>query len=476
MTTQTLIHPVILSGGSGTRLWPLSRALYPKQLMPLVGESSLLQDTLLRVAEGDRFAAPVLICNDEHRFLVGEQLRTKDISARQILLEPIGRNTAPAACVAALQLAESQPEACLLLLPSDHHIADTAGFQRAVDTAAKAAAEGWLVTFGIAPDRPETGYGYIQQGEALAPLEGCHQVARFVEKPDLKTAQGYLDAGGYAWNSGMFLFRADRLLEEMERLQPDIVAAARDALEKSEQDLDFRRLDHEAFAAAPSISIDYAVMEKTERAAVVPVDIGWTDVGSWDALWQISDRDDAGTHHQGDVIAVDCRDSYLRSEHRLVAAVGVEDLVVIETADAVLVCPRDRAQDIRQVVDKLKTDDRSEHLHHTRVYRPWGSYQGIDASEGFQAKRLIINPGASISLQRHRHRAEHWVVVRGIAEVTRDDEIFTLEVNQSTYIPLGAMHRLRNPGKEPLHIVEVQSGDYLGEDDIERFEDNYGRS
>jgi mannose-1-phosphate guanylyltransferase/mannose-6-phosphate isomerase len=469
------IHPVILSGGAGTRLWPRSRALYPKQLLPLVGDTSLLRQTVARVADPAGFLPPLIVCNHEHRFLVAEHLRAQNVAADEILLEPAARNTAPAACTAALLLAGRDPEALMLLLPSDHHIADRAAFRAAVERAAMAAGEGWLVTFGITPDRAETGYGYIRRGEPLDGLEACHRVERFVEKPDRKTAESYLASGDYAWNSGMFLFAAGRLVEEMTRLEPATVEACRAALAGAARDLDFLRLDAAAFAAARAASIDTAVMERTERAAVVPVDIGWTDVGSWDSLWQVTK---AGADHNalsGDVIAVDCSESYLHSEARLLAVVGAENLVVVVTKDAVLVCPRDRAQDVREVVERLKAAGRGEHELHTKVYRPWGSYEGIDAADGFQAKRLIIEPGAGISLQRHKHRAEHWVVVRGSAEVTRGEEVFRLETNQSTYIPKGTLHRLKNPGEAPLHIIEVQSGDYLGEDDIERFEDSYGR-
>ena len=474
MATTGKIHPVILSGGAGTRLWPLSRALYPKQFMSMVGETSLLQQTAARVADPARFAPPLVVSNNEHRFLVAEQFRGQGISTDEILLEPVARNTAPAACVAAIRLAERDPDDLMLLLPSDHYIVDRDGFLDAVAQAAVAAAEGWLVTFGVPPERPETGYGYIRRGEALA-VRGCHRVARFVEKPDLETAKGYLAGGEYLWNSGMFLFAASRLLDEMARLQPDVLDACRGALDKATADLDFLRLDAAAFGAAPAASIDYAVMEKTDRAAVVPVEIGWTDVGSWDALWQVSATDATGNAQEGDTIVVDSRNTYLRSEGPLVAALGVENLIVVATADVVLVCPLDRAQDIRALVDRVAAAGRDEHRVHTKVYRPWGSYQGIDAGQGFQAKRLTIKPGASISLQRHRHRAEHWVVVQGIAEVTREGEVFTLCANQSTYIPPGSKHRLKNAGREALHIVEVQSGDYLGEDDIERFEDLYGR-
>ena len=470
------ITPVILCGGAGTRLWPLSRQAFPKQLMALAGPNSLLQETAGRVSDAQAFGPPLILCNADHRFQIAEQIAQGGVPARRIVLEPAARNTAPAACIGALTLAEDDPEALLILLPSDHFIADREGFLKAVQRAAAAAAEGWLVTFGVKPQQPETGYGYIRRGDALSGLPDSNAVARFVEKPDLPTAEGYLASGDYLWNSGMFVFRADRFIEEMERFQPAILAACRGALEAAEEDQDFLRLDGAAFATSPSISIDYAVMEKTDRAAVVPVDIGWSDVGSWKSLWNIAERDADGNALRGDVIAVDSRNSYLRSEDRLIATVGVDDLIVIATTDAVLVCSRDRAEDIKSVVEALKAGERSEHVHHPRVYRPWGSYESIDTDDGFQAKRLIIKPGASISLQRHRHRSEHWVVVRGTAEVTRDDEIFTLGVNESTYIPVEAIHRLRNPGSEPLHIVEVQCGGYLGEDDIERFEDIYGRT
>ena len=476
MVTDRQITPVILCGGAGTRLWPLSRQAFPKQLMALTGRNSLLQETAERVSDGQAFGGPLILCNADHRFQIAEQFARSGVAARRIVLEPAARNTAPAACIAALTLAGDAPETVLILLPSDHFIADRAGFRAAARKAAAAADAGWLVTFGVAPQRPETGYGYIRRGDGLDGLPDSHAVASFVEKPDRPTAEGYLASGDYLWNSGMFVFRADRFLEEMERFQPEILAACRAALDAAKADQDFLRLDEAAFAASPSISIDYAVMEKTDRAAVVPVDIGWSDVGSWKSLWDIAERDGDGNALRGDVIAVDSRNNYLRSEDRLIAAVGVEDLVVIATTDAVLVCPRDKAEDIKAVVEQLKAGERSEHVHHPRVYRPWGSYESIDADDGFQAKRLIINPGASISLQRHRHRAEHWVVVRGTAEVTRDEDVFTLEVDQSTYIPVQAIHRLRNPGSEPLHIVEVQCGGYLGEDDIERFEDIYGRT
>jgi mannose-1-phosphate guanylyltransferase/mannose-1-phosphate guanylyltransferase/mannose-6-phosphate isomerase len=471
---------VILSGGSGTRLWPVSRQLYPKQLLPLIGDNSMLADTALRVGDRAQFGPPTVICNEEHRFLVAEELRAASERTGQgggrILLEPTGRNTAPAAAAAAVHLAAQDPDALMLLLPSDHVISDVDAFIDAVDQAAAAAGEGWLVTFGMTPTRAETGYGYIRQAEALDGLDGCRRVAEFVEKPDRATAERYLADGGYAWNSGMFLLPVRTLLAEMERLQPDALAAARGAIERAREDLDFLRLDTDAFQAAPSISIDNAVMEHTERAAVVPAEIGWSDVGSWASLWEIAEKDGDGNAVSGDVVTQDARNCVLRSDQHLLAAIGVEDLVVVAQDDAVLVVPRDRAQDVGAFAKRLNADGRSEAELHSRVYRPWGSYQGIDLGQRFQVKRLTVSPGSRLSLQSHRHRAEHWVVVEGVAEVTCDDEVFQLHPNQSTYIPLGAVHRLANPGTEPLHVIEVQSGDYLGEDDIERYEDVYGRS
>jgi mannose-1-phosphate guanylyltransferase/mannose-6-phosphate isomerase len=465
------IHPVVLSGGSGTRLWPLSRAAYPKQLMPLVGENSLLQETIQRVADPKRFAAPVLICNDDHRFLVAEQLRAIACKAEAIVLEPVGRNTGPAVAAAAMM---AKPENLLLILPSDHYIVDAEKFRAAITVAAKAAEAGSLVTFGIKPTAPETGYGYIQRGEA-AVTKGAFKVAAFVEKPDAPTAEKYLAADKYLWNSGMFLFRADRFLAELQKFEPAMLAAVKEAVAGATRDLDFIRLAKESFAKATSKSIDYAVMEKTKDAAVVPADMGWTDVGSWAALWDVAQRDSQGNALVGDVIAADVTNSYIRSESRLVTAVGLDNIVLIETVDAVMAVARDRAQDIRLIVDKLQKAERGERLAHRRVYRPWGSYETVDIDDGFQVKRLVVNPGARLSLQKHARRAEHWVVVRGTARVTRDRDVYDLHANQSTYIPLGAVHRLENPGEEILHLIEVQSGDYLGEDDIVRLEDNYGR-
>jgi mannose-1-phosphate guanylyltransferase/mannose-6-phosphate isomerase len=471
-----MIHPVILSGGTGTRLWPLSRAAYPKQIMPLVADISLLQATVKRVGDPARFAAPLLICNDDHRFLVAEQLRQLAVAPRAIVLEPVGRNTAPAAAAAALILGEADPAALLLMLPSDHHIGAPDRFLAAVATALPAAAAGRLVTFGIAATRPETGYGYIKRGRALAEAPGCFAVERFVEKPDLATAESYVADGGYAWNGGMFLFRADRLLAEIQRFEPALFAAVRKAVAAAKRDLDFLRLDPAAFGAAADRSIDYAVMERTDQAALVPVEMGWTDVGSWSALWEVAPKDEAGNALIGDVIAVDLKNCYVRGDGRLVAAVGLENVILVDTDDAVLAVHRDHAQDIKRIVDTLKQRNRREHLHHRRVYRPWGSYESVDNGDRHQVKRIIVKPGARLSLQKHAQRAEHWVVVAGSARVTRDDQVFDLQENQSTYIPLGAVHRLENPGEVPLHLIEVQSGGYLGEDDIVRIEDSYGRA
>jgi mannose-1-phosphate guanylyltransferase/mannose-6-phosphate isomerase len=442
--------------------------------MPLTAPRSMLAVTLSRVQGAPRYASATIICNTEHRFLIAEQLRESAPDA-EIVLEPEGRNTAPAACIAAMKIAARDPDGLMLLLPSDHAIADDAAFQDAVARAATAAEGGYLATFGMAPTAPETGYGYIRRGEALPAAPGAERVAAFVEKPDRATAEGFLADGGYLWNSGMFLMGARALLDEMAQLAPEIVSACERALSGAHHDLDFLRLAPDAFAEAPSVSLDYAVMEKTGRAAVVPADLGWSDVGSWAGLWEVLDKDGAGNAVQGDVVTVDSENCLLRSDDQLLVALGLSDIVVAATDDAVLVCPRDRAQDVGDVVKRLRRDGRREPEVHTKVYRPWGNYQGIDLGGRFQVKRITVMPGATLSLQRHRHRAEHWVVVEGVAEVTRDDEVFTLYPNQSTHIPLGAVHRLANPGEAPLHLIEVQCGDYLGEDDIERFADNYGR-
>ena len=469
------LQPVLLSGGSGTRLWPLSREAYPKQFLALAGDDTMLQATWQRVA-AIADTAPIVVANEEHRFLVAEQLRQIGAPPPAIVLEPVGRNTAPAIAAAALQALSTGDDPLLLVLPSDHVVRDEEGFRRAVHDARAAAEQGALVTFGIVADAPETGFGYIQaEAGQVDAANAVRKVLRFIEKPDVATAQGYLDAGGYYWNSGMFLFRASRYLAELERFRPDILQCVRNAFERAVRDGDFVRLDREAFAACPADSIDYAVMEQTGAAMVLPVDIGWSDVGSWSALWDVATRDGDGNAHHGDVIAVDTRNSYAWTQ-RLVALVGVDDLVVVETADAVLVARKDRVQDVKEVVARLKAGQRSQAALHREVHRPWGSYDSVDAGDGFQVKRIKVKPGAQLSLQSHTRRAEHWIVVRGTARVTRDEEVFDLNANQSTYIPLGAKHRLENPGAEMLELIEVQSGDYLGEDDIVRYDDVYGRS
>jgi len=469
-----MIHPVILSGGTGSRLWPLSRSLFPKQLLALASERSLIQDTLLR-ATGTAFAPPLVICNTEHRFLIAQQMREAGTAPDRIVLEPAGRNTAPAAAVAALVLAQTDPEALLLLMPADHIVRNQEAFLQAVDRAAAAARQDRLVTFGIRPDAPETGYGYIRRGAALPGLADCFAVARFVEKPDAATAAGYIAAGDYDWNSGMFLFKAGTFLAELERLEPELLAQCRDAVTKGASDQDFFRLDPASFAKAKAISIDYAVMERTGKAAVVPVDMGWSDIGSWEALWTAAARDESGNATKGDVLQYGSRNSYLRSDGPLVAAVGIEDMVVVATQDAVLVSHKSASQDVKRIVEQLEQSGRELHTTHRKVYRPWGSYESIDNGDKFQVKHIIVNPGAKLSLQMHHKRAEHWIVVSGTARVTCGDKVFALNENESTYIPLGAKHRLENTRPEPLHLIEVQSGSYLGEDDIVRFEDTYGR-
>jgi mannose-1-phosphate guanylyltransferase/mannose-6-phosphate isomerase len=471
------IYPVILSGGYGTRLWPLSRAALPKQLLPLVTEKTMLQETALRVAQWPEMQPPLLVCGDEHRFLVAEQLRQADVKPTAILLEPEGRNTAPAVAAAASFLIARDPEALMLVLPADHMIEDLEAFHSAVGKAAEVAVkQGALVTFGIEPTEAETGYGYIRRGAQLEGFDGCYAVDRFVEKPDASTAQAFLEDGGYSWNSGMFLFEASRYLDELKKFAPAIAEHAAAAIEQRHGDLDFCRLDVAAFTACPSDSIDYAVMERTQHAVVVPASLGWSDVGSWSALWQVQKGDEDGNVLRGDVYVDGVRDSLVRSESRLVALIGVDNLVVIETDDAVLVAHKDKVQQVKAVVDHLKKKGRSEHLNHTRVYRPWGYYEGIDAGSRFQVKRIMVKPGEKLSLQMHHHRAEHWVVVRGTARITCGETVKLLSENESTYIPIGVTHRLENPGKMPLDIIEVQSGSYLGEDDIVRFEDIYQRA
>jgi mannose-1-phosphate guanylyltransferase/mannose-6-phosphate isomerase len=470
-----IVHPVTLSGGSGTRLWPMSRTQYPKQILPLIGDHSLLQQAALRVDGLPDFATPLIVANEEHRFIIAEQLREIGLAQQALLLEPVGRNTAPAACVAALSLAEAEPDALMLLMPSDHVIEDRAAFLTAIEHAAAAARKGRLVTFGIHPERPETGFGYIERGAALSGTDGAFAVARFVEKPDTATAESYVASGNFFWNSGIFLFPAALYLSELERLRPDMLAACRLTLEAARRDADFIRLDKAAFAACPSDSIDYAVMEHTEHAAVVPVSMGWNDLGSWDALWELADKDAAGNALVGNVIAEDATNCYLRSEAGMIAALGVEDMIVVATDDAVMLAPRNRAQDVRRLVTRLAKENRSEADALPRVHRPWGSYETLHAGHRVQVKHILVKPGGKLSLQMHHHRAEHWVVVQGTAKIRRGNEDLVLTEDQSTYIPLGTAHRLENPGKIPLHLIEVQSGAYLGEDDIVRFEDHYGR-
>ncbi|MEO6967151.1 MAG: mannose-1-phosphate guanylyltransferase/mannose-6-phosphate isomerase [Rhodanobacteraceae bacterium] len=469
-----MLIPVILSGGSGTRLWPLSRKNLPKQFLALTGDSTLFQQAATRTRALGDMVAPVVVCSEEHRFLVAEQLLELKVTGASILLEPSSRNTAPAIALAAWRTSEKDPDALLLVLPADHLIGDQANFADAVRKATPLAQQGWLVTFGIRPESAETGFGYIKRAEALD--DAAFRVDRFVEKPDQSTAEAYVAAGDYDWNSGMFMFQAKRYLEELQQHAPKIHAATRDACARARADLDFVRIDKQAFDASPEDSIDYAVMEKTSRAAVVPVSCGWSDIGSWAALWNASEHDADGNRLEGDVIAIDSVNCLMRaSDRRMIAALGVQDLVIVDTPDAVLVAPRDRVQDVKRLVDQLKSAGRQEHLFHRKVYRPWGSYDSLDLGERFQVKRIMVKPGAALSLQKHQHRAEHWVVVSGTAEVTRDDEVFPLGENQSTYLPLGAVHRLRNTGTEPLELIEVQSGSYLGEDDIVRLEDVYGR-
>jgi mannose-1-phosphate guanylyltransferase / mannose-6-phosphate isomerase len=464
------ILPVILSGGAGSRLWPLSRETYPKQFLPLVEDDTMLQATWKRIA-GIAALPPIVVANQDHRFMVAEQLREVGAEPLAVMLEPVGRNTAPAIAVAALEAVAHCADPLLLVLPSDHLITDVPAFHKAVSAAAEAGAANKLVTFGVVPSGPETGYGYIK----ASPGAGPRAVERFVEKPDRATAEGYLASGEYYWNSGMFLFRASCYLAELERLQPEMLSRCRDALARARRDEDFVRLDAAAFADCLSDSIDYAVMERTDASHVVPLDAGWSDVGSWSALWEAAPQDACGNSHRGDVVAIDCRNTYVHG-NRLIAVVGLDDVVVVDTDDALLVGHRDRIQQVKDIVGQLKTDGRSHATTHRKVYRPWGAYDSIDSGERFQVKRITVKPGAALSLQMHHHRAEHWIVVSGTAKVTRGDETLLLTENQSTYIPLGVTHRLENPGKLPLELIEVQSGSYLGEDDIVRFEDVYGRT
>ncbi|EED30819.1 mannose-1-phosphate guanylyltransferase/mannose-6-phosphate isomerase [gamma proteobacterium NOR5-3] len=468
-----MLIPVLLSGGVGSRLWPVSREAYPKQFLALASELSMLQDTMTRTSGLDS-APPLVICNDEHRFMVAEQLRQLSVEPAAIILEPEGRNTAPAVALAAFHALLSDPDALLLVLPADHVIRDPESFTQAVKLGLDKARAGALMTFGVVPDAAETGYGYLRLGAAQE--DGLYALDSFVEKPDAEVAKEYFESGQYHWNSGMFLLSASAYLAELKVHAPEIYVACESAMAKANVDLDFLRPDREAFVACPSDSIDYAVMEHTQRGGVIPLDCGWSDVGAWSTLWQVADRDSDGNVLMGDVMIEGCSDSYLRSESRLIAATGIKNLIVVETPDAILVADRDEVQNVKQIVSRLKAQGRSEATLHQRVYRPWGSYESLIEGDRFQVKRIVVNPGQTLSLQMHHHRAEHWIVVHGTAEVTCEDQVFTLREDQSTYIPLGHKHRLANPGKIPLELIEVQSGSYLGEDDIVRFEDVYGRS
>ncbi|OUJ02020.1 mannose-1-phosphate guanylyltransferase/mannose-6-phosphate isomerase [Acetobacter cibinongensis] len=472
-TSLAPIIPVVLSGGTGSRLWPMSRASFPKQLWPLISHRSMLQETLLR---GQRYLVPIIVCNEEHRFLIAEQVREVLSEKAQIVLEPVGRNSAPAITAAALLAAQTNPQAILWMMPADAEITEQQVLMQVMDKAIKAAALGRIVTFGMTPTRPETGYGYIEQGDPLSDVEGAYVIRSFREKPDEKTAEFFLNEGNYFWNSGMFVFRADVLLAEMQAHAPAVLAAVQKAFEHRKDDLDFIRLQREAFEQAPDISIDYAIAEKTKLSAVIPANLGWSDVGSWDALWEISPKDD---HHNvlvGDVLVEDAQGCYVRSEGALTAVSGLEDIIVVVTPDAVLVTHKSQAQNVKKIVDRLKKEERAEASSHRKCHRPWGFYEGLICNDRFQVKRIVVDPGGKLSLQKHFHRSEHWVVVGGVALVTRDEEELLVRENESVYLPQGCKHRLENPGKIPLTLIEVQSGAYLGEDDIIRLEDSYNRN
>lgn len=480
---MTYLQPVILSGGSGTRLWPLSREQYPKQLLPLVGTDTMLQATALRIQDGGAdyslIEAPVVVCNEEYRFITAEQLRAAGRPSKHVVLEPVGRNTAPALTLAAILACEEQADPVLLVMPADHVIRDLAAFQAVIKQGIAHAVSGAMVTFGIVADRPETGYGYIRRGAAV---DGAYRIDRFVEKPDAATAQTYLDSGDYLWNSGLFMMRASVWLRAIDHFQPAMAQACRRAFDGGQQDHDFYRIEKAAFEACPADSIDYAVMEKLADAAelgiegrIIPLDAGWSDVGAWDALWDVSEKDAAGNVTRGDVMLAQASNNLVFAQERLVACVGIDNLVIVETPDAVMVANKDKMQEIKQIVSRLKTQKRAEAVTHRKIHRPWGWYDSIDAGERFQVKRIVVKPGSSLSLQMHHHRAEHWIIVKGTARITRGEEVFLLSENQSTYIPLGVTHRLENPGKFHLEMIEVQSGSYLGEDDIVRFDDTYGR-
>lgn len=467
-----MITPVILAGGSGTRLWPLSRQLNPKQFLKLLGDRTMFQQTLQRL-EGLPCTAPIIVCSEEHRFLAAEQLREIGIEGASIILEPVARNTAPAIALAALRSIENDGNSLLLVLPADHLIADPESFRETVRNALPEAEKGRLVTFGIVPSRPETGYGYIRRGEERDVV--TWSVASFTEKPDEKTAKEYIESGEYWWNGGMFLFNAESYLKELRRLAPQIHDACAKAMEHTSKDLDFLRVGRECFESSPSLSIDYAVMEKTDIASVIPLDSGWSDIGSWNSLWEACAKNGEGNAVLGDVKTIGAKDCLIRAESRLVAAIGVTDLVVVETKDAVLVTHRDHVQKIKDLVEDIRTNGRHEHLNQREVFRPWGSYDSIEKGQRYQVKRITVKPGEKTSLQMHHHRAEHWIVVAGTAQITIDDKTLLVSENESVYIPVGKRHALENPGKIPLELIEVQSGSYLGEDDIVRFEDRYGR-
>ena len=473
MSTQRIV-PVILSGGSGTRLWPVSRESFPKQLWPLISDRTMIQETALR-ARGPAFTPPVVVCNQEHRFLIAEQLRGVEINDARIVLEPVARNSAPAIAAATLLVAETDPDSVLWMMAADAAMTDVEALHRLLNAAFTAARSGRIVTFGMKPAGPETGYGYIEVGAPLRDTEGVHELARFVEKPSAARAADLVASGRHLWNSGMFVFSAQTMLEELQVHAPEVLQAVRAAVEHRQQDLDFIRLEAASFAASPNISLDYAVAERTKRAAVVPADLGWSDVGSWGALWELGAKDDGGNVAVGDVLLENANDCYVRSDGILTAVVGLSNAVVVVTEDAVLAMHRDDAQDVKKVVDRLRAAGRHEAVAHNRCYRPWGFYESLINGDRFQVKRIVVTPGHKLSLQKHYHRAEHWVVVCGSALVTRDEEQVLVRENESLYLPLGCVHRLENPGKIPLTLIEVQSGAYLGEDDIVRLEDTYGR-
>jgi mannose-1-phosphate guanylyltransferase len=468
-----MILPVVMAGGTGSRLWPLSRELYPKQFLPLVTDHTMIQDTVLRLDGLKGLLPPLFLCNEDHRFLVAEQLREISCSPESIILEPVGRNTAPAIALAAFQALSSGNDPLLLVLAADHMIENTAVFHEVVEKATPIAESGKLVTFGIVPTAPETGYGYIHQGKKLG--DSAFEVGSFEEKPEKKVAEAYLKEGSYLWNSGMFLFKASVYLNELKMFEPELYDASQASFEQSEGDCDFLRVNKEEFVKCPSNSIDYAVMEKTKDAVVIPLDAGWNDVGSWSSLWAVSDKDEQGNVVKGDVLLEDTQNSMILANKRQVSTLGVDNLVIVETADSILVADKNKVEDVKKIITRLKEQGRSEVNHHRQVCRPWGKYDSIDNGNRFQVKHITVNPGEKLSIQMHYHRAEHWIVVSGTAKVTNGDKEIILTENHSTYIPIGTIHALENPGTIPLEMIEVQSGSYLGEDDIVRFEDRYGR-